>query len=144
MECLLTIRRSLADMTLDLPGTFFFQIFGMAPGIVLLAALFTWTCLSKRSAAKLISPLGLKFALSVRTNAFNFCISKALFCLCKEIPSFGLQMLLQSWTTQRQEDIFARWNFFLSPSARDKVTSQATSVDLDPISPLLLGHFLFR
>ena len=34
-----------------------------------------------------------------------------------------------------------------SPSAdcaRDKMTSQATSVDFDPIPPLLLGHFLFR
>ena len=31
-----------------------------------------------------------------------------------------------------------------SPSTMDKMTSQATSVELDPIPPVLLGHFLFR
>ena len=55
----MTIRRSLADMTLDLPGTFFFQIVGRAPGIVLLASPFYFP-LEAIGREINLEPLGLK------------------------------------------------------------------------------------
>ena len=76
-------------MTLDLPGTLFLQIVGLLREFLfyVLAAPFTWTCLSKQSDVKLIqSSLRLTFSLHVRKMP-----STALFCLCKEIPFFGLE-----------------------------------------------------
>ena len=113
---LLTRRRSLADMALELPASPNFQIVGMAPATVTLRAPGTWTARSQQSAVKwteqiLKSPLGLKLARCVRTKAFHFCLSKLVFGLCKEMPNLGFDLLLQSWTTQRQEGIFGQWKW---------------------------------
>ena len=116
LAVILTIRRSLADMALELPASPNFQIVGMAPATVTLRAPGTWTARSQQSAVKwteqiLKSPLGLKLARCVRTKAFHFCLSKLVFGLCKEMPNLGFDLLLQSWTTQRQEGIFGQWKW---------------------------------
>ena len=92
-----------------------------------------------------------------KQTVFRFCMSKSFFGLFKEIYFFGLEMLLQSWTTQQQEGIFARWKWprtslvftfcCMLNLCCDKVTSRGQRrpfVDCDPIHPLFLFKVFFQ
>ena len=120
-------------MTLDLPGTLFLQIVGFAPGIPLLRSCSVfYVNLPLEAIGREINTELLEVeVLAARSkNAFD---STALFCLCKEIPFFGLETVaavLDNVATRAslldetdQEELPRRT--FLSASG-DKMTSQAT------------------
>ena len=84
----------------------FFHIVGTDNGIIVLLNPSIWRALWKHSSVKWFEqttkiPLGLKFALCVRTNLIHFSLTGPLAGLrWREIPARWSDLLLQHWTTQ--------------------------------------------